>query len=124
MIMKFEISISKRKTYLNIRVKEAVTPDLLKEFMEKTGNNSNKSGISKFLFDLRQAPNQTSTIVLYDLVYDKYRKLGFKLGSKHALLVSLENRDDYSFSETILLNAGYQSKIFMDEKDAIEWIEK
>jgi len=122
--MKFEISISKRKTYLTIRVKEAVTPELLKEFMEKTGNNSNKNGIDKFLFDLRQAPNQTSSIVQYDFVYDKFRKLGFKRGSKHALLVSLENRNDYRFVETILLNAGYQSKLFTDEKDAIEWIEQ
>jgi len=122
--MKFEISISERKTYLNIRVKEAVTPDLLKEFIEKTANNSNKNGIDTFLFDLRQAPNQTSTIVFYDFVYDKARKLGFKPGSKHALLTGLENRDDYRFLETILLNAGYQSKIFTDEKDAIEWVEK
>ncbi|HUV59628.1 MAG TPA: hypothetical protein VMW09_05900 [Desulfatiglandales bacterium] len=122
--MKFEISISKRKTYLNIHVKEAVTPDLLKEFVEKTANNSIKSGINKFLFDLRQAPNQTSPLVHYDLVYDKSRELGFKPGSKHALLVSLENRNGYSFVETILLNAGYQSKIFTDEKDAIEWVEK
>ena len=122
--MKFEISISERKTYLNIRVKEAVTPELLQEFVEKTATNSNKNGIHTFLFDLRQAPNQTSTIILYDFVYDKFRKLGFKPGFKHALLVSLENSDDYSFLETILLNAGYQSKIFTDEKDAIEWIEK
>ena len=122
--MKFEISISKRKTYLNIRVKEAVTPDLLREFIEKTANNSNKHGIDTFLFDLRQAPNQTSPIVQYDFVYDKFKKLGFKHSSKHALLTSLENKDDYRFVETILLNAGYQSKIFTDEKDAIEWIEK
>jgi hypothetical protein len=124
MIMKFEISISKRKTYLNIRVKEAVTPELLKEFVEKTANYSNINGINKFLFDLRQAPNQTSTIVQYDFIYDKFRKLGFKPGSKHALLVSLEDRYDYHFAETILLNAGYQSKIFTDEKDAIEWVEE
>jgi hypothetical protein len=123
-IMKFEISIPKSKTYLNICVKEAVTPDLLKQFIEKTGNSSNRSGINKFLLDLRQAPNQTSTIALYDLVYYKYRKLGFKPGSKHALLVSLKNKDDYSFAETVLLNAGYQSKIFTDEKDAIDWIEE
>ena len=121
--MKFEISISKRKTYLNIRVKEVVTPELLNEFIEKTAYNSNKSGIHTFLYDLRQAPNQTPPIVHYNLVYDKFRELGFKPGSKHALLASLENRDDYSFVETILLNAGYQSKIFTDEKDAREWVE-
>lgn len=122
--MKFEISISKRKTYLNIRVKEAVTPDLLKEFVEETANSSNKNGINKFLFDFQQAPNKTSPIVFYDFAYDKSKRLGFKLGSKHALLVGLENRNDYSFVETILVNAGYQSKIFTDEKDAIEWIEE
>jgi len=122
--VKFEISISERKTYLNIHVKEAVTPDLLKEFVEKTANNSNKNGINTFLFDLRQAPNQTSPSVFYDFAYNKSRKLGFKPGSKHALLTSLENRDDYRFLETIMLNAGYQSKIFTDEKDAIEWVEK
>jgi hypothetical protein len=122
--MEFEISISKRNTYLNIHVKEAVTPDLLREFIEKTGNSSNKSGINKFLFDLRHAPNQTSTIFLYELVYDKYKELGFKPDSKHALLTSLEDRDGYHFVETILLNAGYQSKIFTDEKDAIEWVEE
>jgi len=122
--MKFEISLSKRKTYLNIRVKEAVTPELLNEFIEKTANNSNKNGINTFLYDLRQAPNQTPPIVHYNLVYEKFRELGFKPGSKHALLASLENRDDYSFVETILLNAGYQGKIFTDEKDAREWVEK
>ena len=122
--MKFEISISERKTYLNIRVKEMVTPGLLKEFTEKTANHSNKNGIDRFLFDLRHAPNQTSVIAYYDFVYDESKKLGFKLGSKHALLTSLENKADYRFLETILLNAGYQGKIFTDEKDAIEWIEK
>jgi len=101
-----------------------VTPELLNEFIEKTAYNSNKSGIHTFLYDLRQAPNQTPPIVHYNVVYDKLRELGFKPGSKHALLTGLENRDDYGFVETILLNAGYQSKIFMDEKDAIEWIEK
>ena len=122
--MKFEISISERKTYLNIRVKEVVTTELLKDFIEKTAERSNKSGINKFLFDLRQAPNQTSLVVHYDFVYDKSRGLGFKPGSKHALLVSSENMYDYSFVETILLNTGYQSKMFTDEKDAIEWVEK
>ena len=122
--MRFEISIVKRKKYLNIRVNEGVTSDLFKEFIEETANNSNQSGINKFLFDLRHAPNQTSPIVYYNFIYDKSKKLGFKPGSKHALLVSLENRNDYSFVETVLLNAGYQGKIFTDENDAIEWIEK
>jgi hypothetical protein len=122
--MKFEISISKKNTYLNISVKEVVTAELLKGFIEETAKESKKSGINKFLFDLRQAPNQTSLGTHYDFVYDKSQKLGFSPGSKHALLTNLENMDAYRFVETILLNAGYQSKIFTDKKEAIEWIEK
>jgi hypothetical protein len=122
--MKFEISISKRNTYLNIRIKEVVTAELLKDFIEETAKESKKSGINKFLFDLRLSPNQTSLGIHYDFVYDKSKELGFSPSSKHALLTNLENMDAYRFVETILLNAGYQSKIFTDKKEAIEWIEK
>jgi hypothetical protein len=122
--MKFEISISERETYLSIRVKETVTAELLRGFIGKTAERSKKSGIIKFLFDLRQAPNQTSLGVHYDFVYERSRELGFEPRSKHALLVSSEHTYDYSFVETILLNAGYQSKMFTDERDAIEWVEE
>ena len=122
--MKFDISISESETYLNIRVIEVLTPELLEGFIGETAKKANKIGINKFLFDLRQAPNQTSLGVHYHFVYDQSKKLGFKPGSKHALLVSSENMTDYSFVETILLNAGYQGKMFTDDKVAIEWVEK
>jgi hypothetical protein len=82
--MKYEISVSDRKTYLYIGVNESVTAELLKSFIAE---------------------------------------LGCKSGSKHALVVSRENIDDYSFVETLLINAGYQSKMFTDESSAIETLE-
>jgi len=122
--MNFDILISKNKTYLNIHVKEAVTLDLLEKFIIEAAKQANAGGFNKFLFDLRQAPNQTSNFGHYDFVYDRSKKLGFRPGSKHALLVSLEDVNDYRFIETILLNAGYQSKMFADENAAIEWVEQ
>jgi len=122
--MKYEIFVSDKNNYLNIKVLETVTDDLLKDFIEATAKKSHENKINKFLFNLQSAPDGASTVVHYDFVYEKSKKLGFKAGSKHALLVSLEDRHVYHFVETLLLNAGYQSKIFTREKEAIEWLEK
>ena len=92
--------------------------------LEETAKKSNESEINKFLFDLRQAPNKTPVGIHHDFVYNKSRNLGFRPGSKHALLISPESREDYSFLELILSNAGYKSKMFEDEKEAVEWVEK
>ncbi len=122
--MKYEISVSDGKTCLHILVKEPVTPELLKNFIGETAKKANECGIDNFLFDLRRAPNRTVLFDHYDMVYKQSRNLGFKSGSKHALLVSQEDMDDYSFVETILINAGYKCKIFTDELPAIGWLEK
>ncbi len=122
--MKYEISVSDRKTYLHIRVYEQVTAELLKGFIGETAEKANECRIDKFLFDLRCAHNRTNLFNHYEMVYKQSKKLGFKSQSKHALVVSQENMADYRFVETVLHNAGYQGKMFTDELSAIEWLEK
>ena len=122
--MKYEISFSDRKTYLHVRVNEPVTAVLLKSFIGETAEKANEYMIDNFLFDLRHAQNQAGLFRHYDMVYKQSKKLGFKPRSKHALVVSQDNMADYSFVETVLNNAGYQSKMFTDELSAIEWLEK
>ena len=121
--MGYEISVSDLKSYLHIRVNRPVTPELLERFIRETADNANIYKINNFLFDLSQAPNQTSLIKHYDMIYEQSKKLGFELFSKHALVVSRENMDDYGFVETVLINAGYKSRMFLDELSAIEWLE-
>jgi len=101
-----------------------LTPKLLKDFIGETAKKANECGIDNFLFDLRNAPNRANIIDHYEMVYERSPKLGFKSRSKHALVVSQKDIVDYSFVETILINAGYQSKMFKDELSAIEWLEK
>jgi len=122
--MKYEISVSDRKTYLHIRVNESVTAELLKSFIIETAEKAYEYGIDNFLFDLRRANNLSNLFNHYEMVYKQSKKLGFKSQSKHALVVRQKNMKDYSFVETILINAGYQSKMFTDELSAIEWLEK
>ena len=97
---------------------------MLKGFMHETAEKTNECGIDNFLFDLRQAPTRTSVFAHYDFLYNQSTRLGFKPHSKHALLISIKDMVDYHFVETILINAGYQGKIFTGESAAIEWLEK
>jgi hypothetical protein len=120
----YDICVSDRKTYMHVRVNEPVTLQVLNGFMHETAEKANEYEIDNFLFDLRQAPNRTSVFALYEFAYNQSKRLGFKPLSKHVLLISLEDMVDYHFVETILINAGYQGKIFTDESAAIEWLEK
>jgi hypothetical protein len=122
--MKYEISVSGCNTYLHVRVNEPVTAGLLKDFIGETAKKAKECSIDNFLFDLRHAHNRTNLVTHYEMVYKQSPNLGFKPQSKHALVVSQKDRDEYSFVETILYNAGYKSKIFTDESPAIEWLEK
>ena len=122
--MKYEISVPDRKMYLRIRVNEPVTAKLLKDFISEAAEKANECRIDNFLFDLSCTQDRTAPSDHYQMVYNESKKLGFKPGSKHALVVSQENMVDYSFVETVLINAGYQSKMFTDELSAIEWLQE
>ena len=122
--MKYIISTSENNTYLHILVNEAVTAELLNDFISEAGNKSIEYGIDNFLFDLRLSPNQTNPSTHYEFVYKRSKELGFKPVSKHALLVDSKDIDDYGFVETVLLNAGYRCKMFTDKSAAIKWLEQ
>ena len=122
--MKYTISISDSKTYLRTNVNEPLTVELLEDFISETAEKAKECGITNFLFDLRHAPNRSALINHYKYVYSRSRQLGFKPASKHALVVSLEQLVEYRFVETVLINAGYQGKMFTDELAAIEWLER
>lgn len=122
--MKYDISTSGNNKYLHILVNEAVTAELLNDFISEAAKKSIEYGVDNFLFDLRLSPNQTNLGTHYEFVYNRSKELGFKPISKHALLVNSKDINDYRFVETILHNAGYRGKMFVDESDAIEWLEQ
>jgi hypothetical protein len=122
--MKYEIFISAGKKYLVIRVHEPVTEGFLEEFLKATAEKMKESGIDNFLFDLRRAPNQTSLAAHWWAIKNLSKELGFKPDSKHALLVTPQLLADYEFVETVLYNSGYRSKRFINESEAIEWLEE
>jgi len=122
--MKYKVSISDNNNFLYIRVNEPVTEYLLEVFLSETAEKSSELGINKFLFDLRHAPNRAGLGTHYQYVCNRSRQLGFKPFSRHALLIQPADKYTYDFVETVLNNAGYQSKIFEEEELAIKWLEE
>jgi hypothetical protein len=122
--VKYEISVAGSKTYLHIHVNEPVTEDVLEDFVRETAEKAMECRINNFFFDLRRAPNRTSWGNYYHFVHRRYSQLGFDISSKHALVVSPEDMNDYRFVETVLINAGYNGKMYTDELAAIAWLEE
>ena len=122
--MEYEIFVEDNKQYLLIHVNGLVTDDLLTELIRKAAEKAHEAGVDKFLFDLRRATNQARTMTYWQVAYNLVKELGLEFSSKYALLVTPERIEDYRPLETFLLNASYQSKIFIDELEAREWIER
>ena len=89
-----------------------------------TAEKMKRSGIDEFLFDLRRAQNQVSLTSQWWAIKNLMTELGFKPHSKYALLVTPELLADYDFVETVLINAGYHSKRFINESEAVKWLEE
>ena len=119
--MKYSISISEDGTYVAIRVFEAVTRDVKKEFAEKAIKEARQRGIDKFLVDVRGAPNIASTSEQYFFGYADMDQFGLNRSSKIAVLADKDD-ESHNFIETVFRNAGYICRIFLDESAALTWL--
>ena len=120
--MKYEIFVEDNEGYLVIRVSDPVTDDLLTELIRNVAGKASETGITNFLFDLRRAANQAHTATCWEVIHHLMKELGFTSLSKHALLVSPEHAAEYNLLDTLFFNAGYQSRTFLSEPEAIEWM--
>jgi len=122
--MKYEILTSGNQKYFIIRVNEPMTAGLLAELLRAIAEKMKGSGIEEFLFDLRRAQNLVSLTSQWWAIKNLMTELGFKPQSKYALLVTPELLAEYDFVETLLFNAGYRSKRFINDSEAIKWLEE
>ena len=123
-MMEFKISVMRGETYVHSRVCEPLTEEVLTELMSATAQKADEWGFNKFLVDLREAPLLVHTVSNYEFAYDKSKRLGFKVGSKHALIVRPDDLSEFGFVETVFNNAGFRLRVFLEETDAIEWLEE
>lgn len=121
--MKYQVSISKEGDYIKVEVLQPMTSELGRQSGIDAARLGNERIIKNFLFDVRKAPNVQSIVHDYYFVYEEMDALGFKSGSRSALLVS-PNDKSHDFIETAFRNAGFNVRIFTDESSAISWLKK
>lgn len=78
--------------------------------------------VEKFLFDLRGSPNVQSIVDNYEFAHKEIGGFGFPLTSRSAFLVRPDDKS-HDFINTAFFNAGYVTRLFTDEAEAIAWLE-
>jgi len=80
-------------------------------------------GIKRFLTDVREARNVSSVGDNYTFAYEDLAQIDFPRNARVAILSSADDTS-HDFVETVSSNAGYPVRLFVDEADAIAWLEQ
>ena len=73
------------------------------------------------LLDIRGTTSEISVTEKYDFAYEKTGEIGVPRMARIALLKDPgDNSPD--FMETVMRNAGFTFRIFVDEREAIDWM--
>jgi len=121
--MKYKISLSEDRTHIRIRVFEAITGDMEREFAEKAIKEAKHHKIHKYLIDVRQAPNVSFISEQFLLSYKDMDRMSLDRRSKLAVLAEVEDTS-HNFIETVFRNAGYNCHLFVDEDSALKWLKE
>jgi hypothetical protein len=121
--MKYKISAAASGKYVVCEVLEPVTTEFALEFGKATADESHRLGINRQLYDVRTVRNVSSVYHNYDFAYKDMVNLELEHDNRAAILVDPTDRT-HDFVEVVSRNAGYNVKVFIDEKVAIEWLER
>ena len=119
--MNYKISLSEDGTFIRIRVYVAINGETEKEFAGKAITEAKQRNINRFLVDVRGVRNVAKSFQQYLFGYEDIDRLGLSQSSKIAVLADETDRT-HDFIETVLVNAGYDCRLFSDEKAALDWL--
>lgn len=119
--MDYDVCASPCNTYILCRVAGGYTADEARFFALAAEAMSREKEIKRFLFDMREAQNESSIFRNYEYAYNDMPEMGMARSVRSAMLVSPEDRS-HDFVETVCQNAGYNVRLFRDEQAAIAWL--
>jgi isopentenyldiphosphate isomerase len=118
-----EIKISDNGKYIIVRVKENMTRTLAERLGLEAVQLGNTKNITRFLYDLRDSRNTETINANYIFAKQDMKRIEPNPENMIAMLTSPNDRS-HDFIETVLRNAGYTVKLFIDEAEAIAWLEE
>jgi predicted glycoside hydrolase/deacetylase ChbG (UPF0249 family) len=108
--------------YLVCRVDEPVTAEVVFEMIRQLDELAEQTGIRNRFIDSRGMPNMMSVTTNYDLAYKDMEKMKIDRSTKIASMrLPTDAVDD--FASTAIKNAGFNLRMFVDDAEAIAWLE-
>ncbi|HCY75367.1 MAG TPA: hypothetical protein DHV28_05560 [Ignavibacteriales bacterium] len=121
--MSYEIKVSDSGKYILLRVNENMTRALAERLGTEALYLGSKKNINCYLYDLRNSVNVESINANYIFANQDMKKLETNPNNKIAMLTSPSDKS-HDFVETVLRNAGFNVKLFIDEAEALTWLEE
>jgi hypothetical protein len=121
--MKYAISLSEDGKHIRIRVFEAITGDMEREFAANAIEEARRHGLRKFLVDVRGTSNVAATLEQFTLGHKDMDEFALDRSSRIAILADAADRS-HDFIETVFLNAGFDCRLFSTEDAALKWLEE
>ena len=120
--MGFVISIPENKDYVLVRLQTDVSKELAMAFTRGATSLAKENDIMKILIDIRGFDSVSKVVEKYEFAYDAGLKLGLTPQWKVAMIRD-EDKEDMQFFETVMRNAGFNYRMYTDEKEALTWLE-
>lgn len=121
--MSYTIELSGSKEFFRIRVEEAVTVELARQWSAELQEMGREQSIRRFLFDVRSSKNFSTVLENYQFAYRDSVELKLKKNVRSAILTAQGDKS-HDFVELTMKNAGYNVKVFTEESSAVAWLEE
>jgi hypothetical protein len=119
--MKYTVSVSNDRRYIIVFIDGPMTTELALKAGKKANQLAVENKLNSMLYDLRKSRNVQDGFKNYEFGYKDVGSVGFDKTMKIALLTDLDDQS-HDFVETVMINNGYNVRIFKNNKDAIDWI--
>lgn len=121
--MDYQVSLADSGRYILIKVLVPMTSAVGARCGADAVRFGAERKIDRFLFDLRDSPNVQSIVDNYEFAHKEITVFGFPTTSRSAFLVRPDDKS-HDFINTAFYNAGYVTRMFVDESEAIAWLEQ
>jgi hypothetical protein len=114
-------SVSEDNQYFIVDVKRPMTSELARRCGDGIAAFCQETNIDRFLIDLRGAPSLVNPIHDYNFAHHDIKFLNIPRNHRAALLVDPDDQS-HRFIETVMVNTGYDARLFRDRHEAITWL--
>lgn len=121
--MDYDVSLAGSGRYILIRVRVPMTSAVGVQCGADAVRLGSENQVDRFLFDLRDSPNVQSVVDNYEFAHKEITNFGFPMTSRSAFLVRPDDQS-HDFINTAFYNAGYVTRMFIDDAEAIAWLEE